>query len=360
MVPETLRDQIRDDAATRRATAGPSRVPPLEDPRVALEAAVGPTGRRLAGHADAGDLHDLADPAAADLRSHRPVVGIAVRAAKRALLGLLEAVLRRQQGFNLVALDAVAALDRGGANARRILEARLDALEANASRFGGRLSPAIAAFDYDAFERVFRGDPARLRSSLERYCERLEESAAAPVLDLGCGRGEFLEMLRERGIPAYGIDRDPFAVAAARSRGLDVREGDLLSGLRAWPEGSLGAIVAFQVIEHLSLMEVRELLAVSRERLRPGGTLVLETVNVSSPFALAHGWSIDPTHRLRLHARVLRALAEAAGFWGVELRATGSVEPEAVLENDGALRDRGHDPLGWIFAPQDCALVARR
>ena len=109
-------------------------------------------------------------------------------------------------------------------------------------------------------------DPGRqrLRSSLERYCERFEESGAAPVLDLGCGRGEFLEMLRERGIPGYGIDRDPLAVAGARSRGLDVREGDLLSGLRAWPDGSLGAIVAFQVIEHLSLTEVRELLAVSR------------------------------------------------------------------------------------------------
>src|SRR5262245_20927694 len=221
MAPEILQE-IQDDAVTRRAAAGPSRVPPLEDPRVALEAAIGFAGRRLAGRVDAGELRELADPAVVDLHSHRgAIVGSGVRTAKRALVRLLEPALRRQRGFNLAALEAVAALDRGGTAARRVLEARLDALEANASRLGGRLSPAVAAFDYDAFERMFRGDIARLRSSLERYCTWFEESCAAPVLDLGCGRGDFLEMLRERGIPAHGIDQDPLAVAAARSRGLD-------------------------------------------------------------------------------------------------------------------------------------------
>jgi O-antigen chain-terminating methyltransferase len=353
-----LLKQTRDDARARRLAAGGTRVPTLEQPRLTLRTAGSGGGRDPSVSAD--DLAALADPMAVDLRSHRPIAGFAVRGSKRALLRFLREVFGKQARYNRKAITAAEALAREGTHAAGILASRLETLEASAFRFAGRLSPTEIPFDYGAFEETFRGDFTRLRSALEGYLSSLEEAGASPVLDLGCGRGVFLEMLREKGIAAHGIDLDAQAVAAARSRGLDVKQGDLLEGLRAWPEGSLGAIVSFQVIEHLSLTELEELLRVAHERLRPGGTLVLETVNVSSPFALAHGWSIDPTHRLRLHPRVLRALVEQAGFQNVELRFAGPVEPPIALERVEDPRGRNFDRLAWIFAPQDCSLVARR
>lgn len=356
-----LFEQIRADATARRRAAGPSRVPALEEPQVALRAVAGAPVRRLPASAGVRELAELADPGAVVLRSHRAVAGFAVRGVKRALLGLLAEVLDRQGRSNAEALAAVERLERRAGRARRLLESRLDALEANAARLAGRLSPPTeTGFDYAAFEDAFRGDAARLRPVFAGYVALLTDPGAQPVLDLGCGRGAFLELLRDRGIEARGIDIDPRAVAVARSRGLDVAEGDLLDGLRAWPDGSLGAIVSFQVVEHLPLPRVQELLHLAREKIRPGGTLVLETVNVASAYALAHGWSIDPTHRLRLHPRVLRALAESAGFQNVELRSTSPVEPEDSLATDGADRSGDFARADWIFAPQDCSLVAKR
>jgi 2-polyprenyl-3-methyl-5-hydroxy-6-metoxy-1,4-benzoquinol methylase len=356
-----LLEEILADAARRRSVAGPSRVPPLEDPRIALSAVAEAPPRRVRPSLGARDLTELIDPRTADLRSHRALAGAAVRAAKRALLRFLAEVLDRQGGFNAEAFAAVERLGRRGGRARRILESRLDALEANAARLAGRLSsPTVVGFDYAAFEGTFRGDAARLQPVFERYLMMLADAGQQPVLDLGCGRGAFLEMLRERGVDARGIDIDPHAVAIARSRGLDVSEGDLLEALRAWPDASLGAVVSFQVVEHLPLPKVQDLLHLAHEKLRPDGTLVLETVNVSSAYALAHGWSIDPTHRLRLHPRVLRALAEAAGFQNVELQSAGEIERGDLLESGAALRGEISARLDWIFAPQDCSLVAKR
>jgi SAM-dependent methyltransferase len=336
-------------------------VPPLEDPRVALSAVSHGSLRRAKRESTALELSGSVDPRAAELRSHRPVLGVGVRAAKHAVLRLLDGVFERQSRSNAESLAALDALARRGARSQRMLEERLDALEAKAARVAGRLAPpSVVPFDYEAFESAFRGDPARLRPKLEGHRKLLEERDARPVLDLGCGRGTFLEMLREHGVDACGIDSDPRAVAIARSRGLDVREGDLLDGLRAWPDASLGAIVSLQVIEHLPLAAVQEVLRVAREKLRPGGTLVLETVNIASAFALAHGWSIDPTHRLRLHPRVLRSLAESAGFQNIELRGTSPVESESSLELDEVFRKAGDDRLDWIFSPQDAVLVAKR
>jgi SAM-dependent methyltransferase len=349
---------LRADASEQRRTAGPTRVPEPEEARIALRAALAAAALPTEGPIR-GDPAALADPTTVDLRSHRPFTGGFVRSVKGAVLRLLANVLQRQGQFNAEACAEVRELKRRSEAARRSLEARLDAAEWRASQASGRLAPAYPTFDYDAFESTFRGTVESQRRSLVRYVPLLCE-AGGPVLDLGCGRGELLTLLREAGLPGRGIDLDPRAVATARARGLDVARGDLSEGLHASSDGSLGAVVAMQVIEHLTLRSLRDLLCLARRKLRPGGLLLLETVNVSSGYALAHGWTIDPTHRLRLHPRVLECLVLEAGFGASEILFGGEVASRARIEVES---DRSPEStllgLDWLFAPQDFALLAR-
>ena len=351
-----LLDRIRAEASERRGAAGPTRVPALEDARTALRA----TLAEAAPRAEASLRRDpvaLADPMAVDLHSHRRLTGSVVLGVKRTVLRLLTSVLTRQGRFNAEACAEVRDFTRRVDEARLTLEARLDAVEWRASQASGRLAPAYPTFDYDAFENAFRGAIEDQRAALAGYLPLLRESPG-PVLDLGCGRGELLALLREEGVSGRGVDLDDRAVAAARARGLEVVRDDVIAALRGANDESLGAVVALQVIEHLTLRVLGEVLGLARRKLRSGGILLLETVNVSSGYALAHGWTIDPTHRLRLHPRVLEALIRGAGFRTTEILLRGEVTSCDRME-------RGSPPapdalrLEWLYAPQDCALVAR-
>src|SRR4029079_12813957 len=133
---------------------------------------------------------------------------------------------------------------------------------------------------YVAFENRFRGEREELRARLADYVERFE--GLAPVVALGCGRGEFLELLREKGIAARGVEGNAQAVEVCRTRGLDVALGDLVDFLRAQPAGSLGGVFAAQVVEHLPPAVLQAMLAEAHRALRTDGRLVLETVNTRS------------------------------------------------------------------------------
>lgn len=229
---------------------------------------------------------------------------------------------------------------------------------------GERIQSAL--FDYVGFERRFRGDPeVVVRTLEERYGALLADSP--PVLDVGCGRAELLELLKERGVPALGVDTDPSMVAEARARGLEVHQQDAVSYLRSCPERSIGAIIATHVVEHLALDELIELLELSATRLQPGGVFIAETPNPQSLIVLGNSYLLDPTHVRPLHPSLLSFLCEGAGFRGVELRffepAVGYhlpmvEDPEAPAwlqtVNDGFRRLNE-----VLFGPQDFAVVAR-
>jgi 2-polyprenyl-3-methyl-5-hydroxy-6-metoxy-1,4-benzoquinol methylase len=139
-------------------------------------------------------------------------------------------------------------------------------------------------------------------------------SERSPVLDVGCGRGEFLELMQDAGLETAGIDVDPAMVEHCHRKGLDqVVEADAASYLDACEDGSLGAIFAAQVIEHLPYAELLRVLRASRRKLKDGGVLVLETVNPHSPQGLKHFW-IDPTHRHPLFPETVVALCRLVGF----------------------------------------------
>jgi SAM-dependent methyltransferase len=179
-------------------------------------------------------------------------------------------------------------------------------------------APSSASFDYVGFERRFRGDPAVVLANLEkRYADVLADNP--PVVDIGCGRAELVGLLAERGVAAIGIDTDPSMVAEARDQGLDVRLQDGLAFLESQPEGSIGAIIATHLVEHLELDPLIKLLELSVSRLKPGGIFIAETPNPASLIVLGNSYILDPTHVRPLHPSLLSFLCEGAGFRDVRL-----------------------------------------
>lgn len=182
----------------------------------------------------------------------------------------------------------------------------------------GEVAATTNAFDYVGFEQRFRGDSRHVRATFERrYVERL--AGRAPVLDVGCGRGELLGVLRERGIEATGLDLDPGMVDEARAAGLDARVGDAVEFLRAAPAHSYGAITAIHLVEHLPLDTLTAFLDLAATRLVPGGLLLAETPNPASLIVLGNSYILDPTHVWPLHPSLLTFLCERAGFRDVRL-----------------------------------------
>jgi len=164
---------------------------------------------------------------------------------------------------------------------------------------------------YRFFEDIFRGSEERIRGILAPYVDLLRDHG--PVLDVGCGRGELLELLRDAGVEASGVDADAGMAARAQERGLEVTVGDGVEHLRGLPDGSLGAVTAMQVIEHLPPAALTALLDVARQKLRPGGLLVAETVNPHAGHALKTFW-VDVTHQHPLFPESVLALVRAAGY----------------------------------------------
>ena len=167
---------------------------------------------------------------------------------------------------------------------------------------------------YLGFEGLFRGTEELIRERQLAYVPLL--SGRGPVLDVGCGRGEMLELLRDGGIDAFGIDIDPAMVEHCRAKGFDRAElAEAAAYLEETPSGSLGAVFAGQVIEHLPYSALLRFLRAARASLAPGGILIMETVNPHAPQALKHFW-IDTTHQHPLFPEVVIALCRLNGFAG--------------------------------------------
>jgi SAM-dependent methyltransferase len=177
---------------------------------------------------------------------------------------------------------------------------------------------ALDAPQYVGFEDRFRGSPEEIRRRLEDYLPIFE--GRSDVLDVGCGRGEFLLLLRERGIGGRGIDLNPAMVEAARERGLDVTAADALAHLESLADGSLGGLFAAQVIEHLEPRYLLRLIDTGFAKLRPGAPIVLETINPACWFAFFSSYIRDITHAQPVHPETLQYLLVAEGYQRVEIR----------------------------------------
>jgi O-antigen chain-terminating methyltransferase len=210
--------------------------------------------------------------------------------------------------------------------------------------------------DYFAFESRMRGSIDSVRERQRPYVDDFRD--AAPVLDLGCGRGEFLELLREAGVEARGVDLDADMVAYARGEGLEVEHADAVAYLEGLEDGSLGGIFAAQLVEHVPAPTLVRLLELAAAKLRSGGVLVAETINPLSPLALRNYYA-DLTHAQPLVPETLELLARQAGFGNVELRYLNAPEDRLVEPADPVIAANVSRLNELLFGPLDYAILAR-
>jgi O-antigen chain-terminating methyltransferase len=150
---------------------------------------------------------------------------------------------------------------------------------------------------YAAFENRHRGNEEEVKKQQSRFLPYFQEKGKGKILDLGCGRGEFLELCRDNGIETQGIDLNEQMVEICRDKGLDCQKGDILESLAERPDKTLGGIFSSQVIEHLSPAQLKKLIELAYFKLAPGGHIVLETINPASVFALVQIYFLDLTHQ---------------------------------------------------------------
>ncbi|MFP4514016.1 MAG: class I SAM-dependent methyltransferase [Acidimicrobiales bacterium] len=224
---------------------------------------------------------------------------------------------------------------------------------------------------YRDLEATFRGSAEQIRDLVSAYLDDVATACeSAPLLDIGSGRGEWLDVLAARGIEAYGIEINEAFVTECSARGLDVRRGDALAHLHALPDASLGAVTAFHVAEHLDLDTLIDLIDAALRVLRPGGVLLLETPNPTNVSVGAASFYLDPTHLKPLHPQFLEFLVANRGFSEVEVRYVHPSEhrplphwPDGASSDDADAGevDESLDHLNWaLFGPLDYAIVARR
>ena len=295
--------------------------------------------------------------------------------ARQASLG--EELGAQSQALQSLRQSSVAARERIS-RAERTLRRALHASQSLQSQGNGPESPPRErtsvtlvvpehkpAFDYSGFEERFRGSEEEIKERQRIYVSYFE--GRDDVVDIGCGRGEFLELMRESGVTARGVDLDLDMILLCREKGLDVSAEDAFVYLGALPDDSLGGVFAGQVIEHLHPPRVIELVNLCHRKLGPGGVLILETPNPKCLMVFADTFYKDPSHTQPAHPDTMQFLFEALNFHQVELRFLGPVDPFMripLLQVPGADLERfneGIDRLNTLlFGFQDYAVIGRK
>jgi SAM-dependent methyltransferase len=212
-----------------------------------------------------------------------------------------------------------------------------------------------------AFVESFRGPRAEILQRVGEYLDLLRTSA--PVLDVGCGRGELLEALAGAGVAARGVDADPAMVEACRRRGLAVERAEAGEALRTVAPGSLGAVTAIHLLEHLPAARWMEVVELAARALRSGGLLVCECPNPEALRVGAELFWVDPTHHSPIHPDALAFVARACGLEVVGTRRRRPFPADQSLVRDGqpdAVRELAQRLDACLSGPRDFAVVARK
>lgn len=215
---------------------------------------------------------------------------------------------------------------------------------------------------YASFEDGFRGTREEIKDRLRVYMKVIEQACAgteeAPVLDLGCGRGEWLELLKENQKIARGVDLNQVFVSECQDLGLDIIEQDALSYMENIKTSSLGAVTGFHLIEHLPVKILIALLDETLRVLRPGGVVIFETPNPENIKVGSCNFYIDPTHRNPLPPITAKHLLEARGFVRCDIQRLHPFDE----------KDRNRDMVAGcppelieeLYGPQDYAVIGHK
>ncbi len=227
--------------------------------------------------------------------------------------------------------------------------------------------PTTSGFDlfkdnfYHRFENRYRGEPEEVVKRLKVYLPDVEaawlQTEQKPVLDLGCGRGEWLRLLVENGISGFGVDLNGVQIEEAREQGLDVRLGNALQALADQEDSSLSVITAHHLIEHLPFDAVAWITREALRVLAPGGLLLFETPNTRNVLVGATSFHTDPTHLKPMPEQIMEVLLETAGFNPIHIY---GLNPHERF-NEFLTKPDFNDELAFLmFGPQDLAILGTK
>lgn len=250
----------------------------------------------------------------------------------------------------------------------RQLEYQLDLLKADGSNSpqidipsagvgGDYLKQSEIDRFYFAFEEACRGPQSEILIRLSRYIPIVPADGSKRVVDVGCGRGEWLDLLSKNGFDAMGLDINEVMVQICRDKGLNAQKQDVIDFLSNQQEGALAAVTGFHVAEHISLDLLLRLIKESHRALEKGGVLILETPNPENLLVGSHTFYHDPTHRNPLTPTLMTFMAQYFGFSEVEILRLNSYPEQAKVPGLDPLTERVN---GHLCGPQDFALVARK
>jgi 2-polyprenyl-3-methyl-5-hydroxy-6-metoxy-1,4-benzoquinol methylase len=255
-------------------------------------------------------------------------------AASAQVARTLESALARLTGQMEATETDVTTLTEGLARAREAL-GEVDRERAHAAdrqaAVAGRQAQVTSL--YERLEARFRGSRDLVQERQRIYLPTLEEVdpalAALPVVDLGCGRGEWLELLQTEGVPAQGVDSNPALVAACREQGLQVEHTSAATYLSGLPDESLRGVTCFHLLEHLDFTDWLHLVREVWRVLAPGGVAIFETPNPDNLLVAGKEFYLDPTHVRPIPSQLLLFVAEEAGFCNSKVLELHPRDPEA-------------------------------
>ena len=212
---------------------------------------------------------------------------------------------------------------------------------------------------YSFFGDRFRGTRKEIKKRLRVYLPWIKEFGAGtddrPIIDAGCGRGEWLELLKEEGLTAKGVDLNRMLVERCQKQGLEAAEKDVVQDLAALPADTLGAVTAFHLIEHLHFSVLMRFADEVVRVLKPGGLIIFETPNPENVRVGSYSFYFDPTHRNPLPSTVIKFLIESKGFSRVKVLPLNPVgEEEKVKGDDSELARRFNK---YFYGPRDYAVI---
>jgi len=226
--------------------------------------------------------------------------------------------------------------------------------------------------DYVSFEERYRGNSEEIKRRLTVYVDYFKR--CSKVVDIGCGRGEFLELLKENGIGAFGVDMNDDMVEVCLKKGLDVKWDDALSYLRSLADGYLDGIFSAHLIEHLTPVDLLEFIRLCSAKLRSGAYFIAETPNPLSLSTFATAFYVDLSHVKPVHPKTMQFLLDTNRFKEIEFRfsqpwpedmrlnlfETSSIKDLAAIRLLEKLNQNFAKLNDLLFGCQDYAVIARK
>lgn len=192
------------------------------------------------------------------------------------------------------------------------LKNKIDSLNKLDSPLPSEIAKVIDDKLYFDFEEVFRGDKDNIKQHYRQYIEMVVNRQ--PVVDIGCGRGEFLELLHENNITSYGVDSNQCMISSCKNPSIKIINNDALSFLKSSYDESIGSIFSSHMLEHLSILQIEHFMRQAFRVLKKDGLLIIETLDPSSFIGYHYYYLLDPTHKTPIHPQYIKFLADAIGF----------------------------------------------